>query len=228
LVFISPFLFLGCTFKPLWESTETALFSIQIINQQYLPKQGDQNMQLISLMVILASLFTGTLQQPQTFPKKLSYRTMKDQPVELSTFTAEGRAIEPNVAFNSTGANIEWLKGFSFDVKNTSSQPIQFISVNLIFRFNNRASIPSVYTLRKGESMGPNNTPFGKKINFIPGDTIKFEIGDGDFAGLIQFLSSDGMKIEDISSVRLQVSQIDFPDRKWVMGMMFSHGKLLH
>jgi hypothetical protein len=125
-------------------------------------------MNIVPLMVIVAALFAGTPQQLQTFDKRLTYLPIKGQPVEITSFFAEGRKLIPNLSFKSIGEDIDWLKNFSFDVKNTSSQPIQFINLNLVFQFNDPKLLPCVQSIVKGETMGPNNKAFGKRYRSFP------------------------------------------------------------
>jgi hypothetical protein len=180
-------------------------------------------MNLVSLMVIVSALFAGTHQEPQTFAKKLTYQPIKNQPVEISSFTAEGQKIDPNASFQSIGANVEWIKTLSFDVKNTSSQPIQYITVSLLLRYSDPASTPVFWSLMKGETIGPENTVIGSKIDFFPEESIKFEVSDTTYVSLLEFLSRDGKKIEDISTVSLHVTSVEFPDHTlWDRGVMYT------
>jgi hypothetical protein len=134
----------------------------------------------------------------------------------------EKTANTANVPFQSNSEDIEWLNGLTFEVKNVSTKPIEYINMNLIFKFVDKAKDPAMTIIHKGQTHGPEGIVLGQKLSFLPGTSQKLDLPEKAFNSVMGFVKSLTANTEEIESITLEVGRVEFSDQtSWFRGFTF-------
>jgi hypothetical protein len=150
--------------------------------------------------------------------KKKSWR---NEPLEISKLKIKGKLADLNKKFVEED---DWLRGFSVEVKNTSSKTITYIELDLEFPAlsGSTGERPSLDHLLYGEYPAPPGeatTPHPDQPPLLPGETANLTLTDYD--GLREFLNQTG-KPASIKQLDIGISTVIFADgMKWEGGQIF-------
>lgn len=169
-------------------------------------------------MTSLWPVTTTTQQDKERMVKKKSWR---NEPLEISKLKIRGKLTDLNKKFVEED---DWLRGFSVEVKNTSSKTITYIELDLEFPAlsGSTGERPSLDHLLYGEYPAPPGeatTPHSDQPPLLPGETANLTFMDYD--GLREFLNQTG-KPASIKQLDIGISTVIFSDgTKWEGGQIF-------
>ena len=138
---------------------------------------------------------------------------LKDKPVKFGE------------VLSTDEGDIQWLKNAAFNLRNTSGKTIVRVAVDIIFEATNN-STPFSHTMVRGviDNQGKSDNSLSDTISVKLGDSIRFEISDDGYKGVLSFLQSLYGSDFKLKRVALAPKIIVFSDdTMWSYGFNFRH-----
>jgi hypothetical protein len=143
-------------------------------------------------------------------------RNYANQPVEIVGLRIDGKLAELSEGVK-VGAETEWLKGLSWEIKNRSNKNI--LSIDLYVMFPDTQANGPIFVCPMHYGNDPKATAGSESVEPLkPGDTARFAISNGIYAGIKRHLESR-MSLAEVNHVRVRPELIVFDDdTAWSMG----------
>ncbi len=152
-------------------------------------------------------------QSPNQAKRSLSKRDLPNEPIKILDIKIKGKPVQLN---SEMAGDEDWLKGFYLKVKNTSSQPILYLSFHLRFREDSSSQVLLNHQFSYGRPPVP-DAPGEPKL-LLPGDTAELTLSDRVYDSLRGFIEKR-VPSANIRSADIELSMVIFEDDSaWVSG----------
>lgn len=164
----------------------------------------------VSGAILISFYLTLTaLAQTQSYKSRVVEKAAGEGPVEIVDLSIEGRTAN---VLDPVGANKDWLKSLSLNVKNIHSKPVVHIEIEIeVAKTGNMKHplrLPIIYGHRPS---GPEETRRRQASEKLAhGKTLQLSISDDTYKFLVNFMSEN--QIEDIDKVKIFVEFVVFDD----------------
>lgn len=145
-----------------------------------------------------------------------------DAPIEVSGLKVKERGFNFNEAFSAAP---DWLRDFSFEVKNSSGKAI--VCIFMAARFPETGQSPMEYQRLIGRPAGTDIESDGTALKLKPGEALRISLAD-NYERLkreydtLRRLKGYREAIEDVSAVELRVTRVYFEDgTMWDLGGLY-------
>jgi hypothetical protein len=156
---------------------------------------------------------------PQHEEMEIIFLSSSKLPVRLASISADGGAIELGVPFERP--NLDWLRGMTIGIDNTSNKTMTFVEVELVFRpRKGSADLPAAWSLRIGPDPFSTSTNTPAKPIASPGDRVTLTVSDSQYENIQLFLNQIGLSGQ-VNRIEIQVLKLGFADGTAWNGRMY-------
>jgi hypothetical protein len=171
------------------------------------------------------NLHVKAYQQATARPKKRTIGRVqsRSEPFEFTELRSRGRPLKLDDPFDDDDP--DWLKHVQFRLKNTSSQPITCISLDIDYPETKTDQPMIASQMTFGRSFISNSTIAFESppLLLIPGDVFTFTLSDVKYDRIKSFLTRNHYNISDLTRIQIRLVQVQFAD-----GTIWDGGSIYH